>query len=34
MARPDVRSVDVNPLLVDGSEPVVVDALVELEGAQ
>jgi acetyl-CoA synthetase (ADP-forming) len=33
LARPDVRSVDVNPLLVDGSEPVVVDALVELEGA-
>ena len=32
-ARPDVRSVAVNPLLVDGSEPVVVDALVELEGA-
>jgi acetyl-CoA synthetase (ADP-forming) len=32
-ARPDVRSVDVNPLLVDGSEPVVVDALVELEDA-
>jgi acetyl-CoA synthetase (ADP-forming) len=32
-ARPDVRSVDINPLLVDGSEPVVVDALVELEGA-
>jgi hypothetical protein len=28
-----VRSVDVNPLLVDGSEPVVVDALVELEDA-
>jgi acetate---CoA ligase (ADP-forming) subunit beta len=31
MARPEIRSVDVNPLLVDGSEPVVVDALVELE---
>jgi len=34
LARPDVRSVDVNPLLVDGGEPVVVDALVELEGAE
>jgi acetyl-CoA synthetase (ADP-forming) len=33
LERPDVRSVDLNPLLVDGSEPVVVDALVELEGA-
>lgn len=33
IARPDVRSVDINPLLVDGSDPVVVDALVELEGA-
>jgi hypothetical protein len=28
-----VRSVDINPLLIDGGEPVVVDALVELEGA-
>lgn len=34
LARPDVRSVDVNPLLVDGAEPVVVDALVELEEAK
>jgi acetyl-CoA synthetase (ADP-forming) len=33
LARPDVRSVDINPLLIDGGEPVVVDALVELEGA-
>jgi acetyl-CoA synthetase (ADP-forming) len=31
LERPEVRSVDLNPLLVDGSEPVVVDALVELE---
>jgi len=33
LERPDVRAVDLNPLLVDGGEPVVVDALVELEGA-
>jgi acetyl-CoA synthetase (ADP-forming) len=33
LERPDVRSVDVNPLLVEGAEPVVVDALVELEAA-
>jgi succinyl-CoA synthetase beta subunit len=31
-ARPDVLSIDVNPLILCGSEPVVVDALVELEG--
>ncbi|HTO68329.1 MAG TPA: acetate--CoA ligase family protein [Myxococcota bacterium] len=31
-ARPDVRSIDVNPLIVSGAEPVVIDALVELEG--
>jgi succinyl-CoA synthetase beta subunit len=30
--RPDVLSIDVNPLILCGSEPVVVDALVELEG--
>jgi acetyl-CoA synthetase (ADP-forming) len=30
-ARPDVRSVDLNPLIVAGSKPVVVDALVELD---
>ncbi|HBZ70390.1 MAG TPA: hypothetical protein DEP35_11950 [Deltaproteobacteria bacterium] len=29
--RPDVRSVDLNPLIVRGSEPVAVDALVVLE---
>jgi acetyltransferase len=29
--RPDVRSVDVNPLVVRGAEPVAVDALVVLE---
>jgi len=33
--RPEVRSVDVNPLVVRGAEPVAVDALVELgEGRQ
>jgi acetyl-CoA synthetase (ADP-forming) len=31
-ARPDVLSIDVNPLILSGSEPVVVDALVEIEG--
>jgi acetyl-CoA synthetase (ADP-forming) len=31
-ARPDVLSIDVNPLILSGSQPVVVDALVELEG--
>ncbi len=30
-ARPDVRAVDLNPLIVVGSTPVVVDALVELD---
>ncbi len=29
--RPDIRSIDVNPLIVSGDAPVVVDALVELE---
>jgi acetyl-CoA synthetase (ADP-forming) len=29
-ARPDVLSIDANPLILSGSEPVVVDALVEL----
>lgn len=28
--RPDVRSIDVNPLIIVGDQPVVVDALVEL----
>jgi acetyl-CoA synthetase (ADP-forming) len=33
--RPDVRSVDVNPLIVRGAQPLAVDALVELgEGAE
>src|SRR5439155_1213711 len=31
--RPDVRSIDINPLIIRGDIPVVVDALVELEGA-
>jgi len=30
--RDDVRSIDVNPLILRGAEPVVVDALVELSG--
>ena len=30
-SRPDVLSIDLNPLILSGSEPVVVDALVELE---
>ncbi len=30
--RPDIRSIDVNPLIVSGDTPVVIDALVELEG--
>ena len=30
--RPDIRSIDINPLIVSGATPVVVDALVELEG--
>jgi acetyl-CoA synthetase (ADP-forming) len=30
--RADVRSIDVNPLIVAGSQPVVIDALVELDG--
>ncbi|MCZ6570419.1 MAG: acetate--CoA ligase family protein, partial [Deltaproteobacteria bacterium] len=29
--RPDVRSIDINPLIVSGSHPVVADALVELD---
>ena len=31
-SRPDIRSIDVNPLIVAGDTPVVIDALVELEG--
>ena len=31
LARPEIRSIDVNPLRVAGAEPVVLDALVELE---
>jgi succinyl-CoA synthetase beta subunit len=30
-ARPDILSVDLNPLILAGAEPVVVDALVEIE---
>jgi len=30
--RPEVRSIDVNPLIVSGDRPVVIDALVELDG--
>lgn len=31
VARPDVRSIDVNPLILSEGRPVVVDALVEIE---
>ncbi|MFI5315212.1 MAG: acetate--CoA ligase family protein [Myxococcota bacterium] len=30
--RPEVRSIDINPLIVSGDRPIVIDALVELEG--
>ena len=30
--RPDIRSIDVNPLIVARDTPVVIDALIELEG--
>ena len=30
--RKDVRSIDINPLIIAGDQPVVIDALVELEG--
>ena len=30
--RPEIRAIDINPLIVCGAVPVVVDALVELEG--
>ena len=30
--RPELRAIDVNPLILRGSEPIVVDALVEVEG--
>ena len=29
--RPDIRSIDINPLILVGSHPVVADALVEVE---
>jgi len=32
-ASADVRSIDLNPLIVRGAQPVVVDALVEIDGA-
>jgi acetyl-CoA synthetase (ADP-forming) len=31
-SRPDVLSIDINPLILSGADPVVVDALVELDG--
>ena len=31
LERPEVRSIDLNPLILQGSEPVIVDALVELD---
>lgn len=30
VARPEIRSIDLNPLIIDGAEPVAVDALVEV----
>ena len=33
-ARPDVVSVDLNPLVIADGRPVAVDALVELEGGR
>jgi hypothetical protein len=32
LERPEIRSIDLNPLVVSGAEPVIVDALVEIEG--
>ena len=29
--RPEVVSIDLNPLILSGAEPVIVDALVEIE---
>lgn len=31
--RADIRSIDINPLIVSGDAPIVVDALVELDGS-
>jgi hypothetical protein len=31
MERSDIRSIDINPIILQGSEPVVVDALIEVE---
>jgi succinyl-CoA synthetase beta subunit len=31
-SRSDVRSIDINPLIIAGDQPIVIDALVELEG--
>ena len=31
LERPEVRAIDLNPIILMGSEPVIVDALVELE---
>ncbi len=31
LERPEVRSIDLNPLILEGPDPVVVDALVEIE---
>lgn len=33
LERPEIRSIDLNPLIISGAEPVIVDALVELEPA-
>ena len=33
LERPEIRSIDLNPLIISGAEPVIVDALVELDPA-
>lgn len=33
LERPDIREIDINPLVVAGASPIAVDALVMLEGA-
>ncbi len=33
LERPEIRSIDLNPLIISGAEPVIVDAMVELDPA-
>ena len=33
LERPEIRSIDLNPLIISGAEPVIVDALVEVDPA-